>query len=100
MLGHSTGNGNTIQLSRPWLMRSEALFEPRLITRLRARSRRLELDHALAGGADPSPSRLLAARAAQLVASANRYRLARALERLALTADGRPSLFHTVPRRL
>jgi hypothetical protein len=99
MLGHSTSNGNTIQLARPWLMRPEALFEPKLFTRFRARSRRLELDHALAGGADPSSSPLLAARAAQLVRPANRYRLAQALERLALTADSRGGLFHTVPRR-
>jgi hypothetical protein len=98
MLGHSTSNGNTIQLTRPWLMRPEALFEPKLFTRFRARSRRLELDHALAGGADPSSCPLLAARAAQLVRPANRYRLAEALERLALTADSR-GLFHTVPRR-
>jgi hypothetical protein len=97
MLGHSTSNGNTIQLTRPWLQCPQALFEPKLFTRLRARSRRLELDHALAGGADPSSSPLLAARAAQLVAPANRYRLAQALERLALTADS--GLFHTVPRR-
>jgi hypothetical protein len=97
MLGHSTGNGNTIQLTRPWLMRPEALFEPKLFTRLRARTRRLELDHALAEGADPSSSPLLAARAAQLVAPGNRYQLAQALERLALTADS--GLFHTAPRR-
>ena len=99
MLGHSTGNGNTIQVTRPWLMRSEALFEPKLFTRFRARSRRLELDHALAGGADPSSSPVLAARAAQLVRPATRRRLAEALERLALTADSRHGLFHTLPRR-
>jgi hypothetical protein len=99
MLGHSIGSDNTYQLTRQWLGCPQALFEPTLFTRLRARSRRLELDHALAGGADPTTSPLLAARAGQLVRQPNRYRLAAALEHLALTADAPRSLFGAMPRR-
>jgi hypothetical protein len=99
MLGHSIGSANTYQLTRPWLECPQELFEPTLIARLRARSRRLELDHALAEGADPSSSPVLAARAAQLVSRANRRRLAGALERFALTAEASHGLFRAMPRR-
>jgi hypothetical protein len=99
MLGHGIGSANTYPLARPWLECSQALFEPTLITRLRARSRRLELDHALAEGADPSSSPLLAARAAQLVRPAARYRLAVALEHIALTASAPATPFGVRPRR-
>ncbi len=99
MLGHSIGNDNTLQLTRPWLACPGALFEPTLITRTRARIRRLELDRALADGADPSSSPLLAARAGQLVKRANRYRLAAGLEELALTASRPPTRFGVMPRR-
>ena len=69
------------------MVRSTAqLFEPSLLVRLRARARRLKLDRALAAGADPSASPLLAARAAQLVA-ATRQRIAARLEQLAFTAE-------------
>jgi hypothetical protein len=99
MVGHGIASDNTYQLTRKWLGRPQALFEPTLITRLRARSRRFELDHALADGADPSSSPLLAARAGQLVRRPNRYRLAAALEHLALTADAPLTLFGAMPRR-
>jgi hypothetical protein len=99
MLGHGIGSDNTLSLKRPWLECTQRLFEPTLITRLRARSRRLELDQALAEGADPSDSPLLAARAGQLVRHANRHRLAVALEHLALTADAPLNRFGAVPCR-
>ncbi|HXD64856.1 MAG TPA: hypothetical protein VNV17_09575 [Solirubrobacteraceae bacterium] len=99
MLGHGTGSANTYQLARPWLQCPQALFEPTLVTRLRARLRRLELDQALAEGADPSSSPLLAARAAQLVAPGARHRLATALERFVLTADAPPTRARVLPRR-
>jgi hypothetical protein len=99
MLGDGIGSGNAYQLTNPWLECPGALFEPTLIARLRARSRRLELDRALAEGADPTASPMLAARAAQLVSRATRYRLAAALEHLALTADAPRRLFRTAPRR-
>lgn len=99
MLGHSTGSANTLQITRPWLECPQALFEPTLSARLRARSRRLELDHALAEGADPSSSPVLSARAAQLVSRSNRRRLAEALERFALTAEASQGLFRAMPRR-
>ena len=99
MLGHGVGSANTYQLTRPWLDCPQALFEPTLIARLRARGRRLELDHALAGGADPSSSPVLAARAAQLVTRSSRRRLATGLERLALTAEASHGLFRAMPRR-
>jgi hypothetical protein len=59
--------------------------------RLGARARRQELDRALAAGADPSASPLLAARAAQLADPRTRQRIAASLERLAATMH--------VPRR-
>jgi len=99
MLGHSVGSGNTWQLTNPWLECTPRLLEPGLITRLLARGRRFGLDRALAEGADPTSSPLLAARAAQLVRPANRLRLASALERLALVAESRPTRFKVVPRR-
>jgi hypothetical protein len=99
MSGQSIGSANTYRLTSPWLSCTQALFEPTLITRLRARARRLELDHALAGGADPASSPLLAARAAQLVASGARHRLAAALERFVLTAEAPPARVRVLPRR-
>jgi hypothetical protein len=98
MLGHGVGGANTYSLARPWLDCTQALFEPRLLTRLRARLRRLELDHALAEGADPSDSPLLAARAAQLVSPGARHRLASALERLVLTGDAPATPWRVTPR--
>jgi hypothetical protein len=99
MLGHGIGSDNTLQLRRPWLERTQRLFEPTLIARLGARIRRMGLDHKLADGADPSSSPLLAARACQLVKRSNRHRLAAALEHLALTADAPPRAFGVMPRR-
>jgi hypothetical protein len=99
MSGQSIGSANTYRLTRPWLECTQALFEPTLITRLRARMRRLELDHELAGGADPAASPLLAARAAQLVAAGARHRLAAALERFVLTAEAPPARVRVLPRR-
>jgi hypothetical protein len=99
MLRHGIAADNTLQLTNRWLGCTQALFEPTWLTRLLARGRRLGLDHALAGGADPTASPLLAARAAQLVRPANRARLASALEHLALAADGHRTRFGVVPRR-
>ncbi|MGZ4243931.1 MAG: hypothetical protein ACXVSE_06545 [Solirubrobacteraceae bacterium] len=99
MLGHSVSTANTYELRGLPLVRSGTVFAPSVPTRLRARARRLELDRALADGTDPAGSPLLAARAAQLVGRANRYRLAAALEHLALTADAPPRPFRTAPRR-
>lgn len=99
MLGHGIGSANTYQLRRQWLACTQALFEPTLITRVRARTRRLELDYALAEGADPSSSPLLAARAGQLVRRGNRHRLAGALEHFAVTAEASPTRFGAMPRR-
>jgi len=99
MLGHGAGSANTYSVGRPWLDCTQALFAPTAATRLRARMRRLELDQALADGADPSSSPLLAARAAQLVAPAARHRLAAALERLVLAGDAPVTRWHVTPAR-
>jgi hypothetical protein len=99
MLGHGIGSDNTVGLTNPWLNCTQALFEPRWLTRLLARGRRLALDRALAEGADPTGSPLLAARAAQLVQPGNRHRLASALEHLALAAEAGPMRVRVVPRR-
>jgi hypothetical protein len=69
------------------------------MTRLAARTRRLELDRALAEGTDPAGSPLLAARAAQLAARATRYRIAAGLEHVALMGDAERGRWHTPPRR-
>lgn len=99
MLGESVQSANTFPLRGPRLGRTGTVFDPSLATRLRARTRRMELDRALAEGADPASSPLLAARAAQLVGRANRYRLAAALEHLALTAEAPLRLWRAAPRR-
>jgi hypothetical protein len=99
MASQAVGSANTYLLTRKWLDCTQALFEPTLVTRLRARMRRMELDQALAGGADPSASPLLAARAAQLVAPRARHRLAAALERFVLTAESPPARVRVLPRR-
>lgn len=99
MLGHGIGSDNTLQLRNPWLSCTQRLFEPRLTTRLLARGRRFGLDRALAEGADPTSSPLLAARAAQLVRPDNRLRLALALEHFALAGEGHPTRFNVAPRR-
>lgn len=97
--------GQTVQTANPYPFRGSRLgpagtiFAPSAVTRLSARARRLELDRALAEGADPASSPVLAARAAQLVGRANRYRLAAGLEHLALTADAPRRPFRTAPRR-
>jgi hypothetical protein len=84
---------------RAWSERTAELFEPRLVVRLRARACRLKLDRALAAGADPSTSPLLAARAAQLVHPSTRQRIAAYLEQFAFTADRSPSRVKTLPLR-
>jgi hypothetical protein len=84
---------------RPDRDRTVALLSPPLTTRVRARLRRLELDRALAGGADPSGSPLLAARAAQLVTPASRDRIALSLEQVACTADAPRGRVRTPPLR-
>ncbi len=99
MAAQGVGSTNTYLLTRRWLDCTQALFEPTLVTRLRARLRRMDLDHALAEGVDPSSSPLLAARAAQLVAPRARHRLAAALERFVLTAEASPARVRVLPRR-
>jgi hypothetical protein len=99
MLSQSVQTANTYPLRGSRLVPAGTVFAPSALTRLLARTRRLELDRALAEGVDPAASPVLAARAAQLVGRANRYRLAAALEHLALTADAPVRLFRTAPRR-
>jgi hypothetical protein len=99
MVGHSVQTAHPYRLRTPWLGQVGTVFAPSALTRLRARRRRLELDQALAEGADPASSPLLAARAAQLVGRPSRYRLAAALEHLALTAHAPARLFRVSPRR-
>jgi hypothetical protein len=99
MLDHSAPAPNVF--SRPRAARPPAavLFCPRLVSRVLARVNRLELDRALADGADPAGSPVLAARAAQLAGRANRERLAAALERATLTVDELPRRVRTPPLR-
>jgi len=84
---------------RPKWDNTTRLLAPRLTTRIRARLRRLELDRALADGADPAASPLLAARAAQLVTPASRRRLAGSLERVISTVDAPRGRVRTPPLR-
>lgn len=81
------------------LEHSADVLSPSLGVRVRARLRRLELDHALADGADLAGAPLLAARAAQLVSRASRDRIAAALERVALMTDAQRGRLRTPPRR-
>jgi hypothetical protein len=69
------------------------------LVRLRARARRVQLDRALASGADPSASPLLAARAAQLVDPGTRQRIAAHLEQFASTVARPHSRAKTLPLR-
>ncbi len=84
---------------RPRTECTTELLCPSLIVRILARMRRSTLDHALAAGADPSASPLLAARAAQLVTPRTRQRLAATLEHVALTVDAPRGRVRTLPLR-
>jgi hypothetical protein len=99
MIGQGFSNSSAYRLKPAWLECPGALFAPSWFVRLRARWQRLALDQALADGADPASSPLLAARAAQLVRRPARVRLAAALERVALGADAPSGLLRTAPRR-
>jgi hypothetical protein len=99
MLDQSTSTAN-VGGPRDWaLERSADVLSPSLRARVIARLRRWELDHALADGADLAGAPLLAARAAQLVSPASRYRIAAALERIALMNDAQRGRLRTPPLR-
>ncbi len=76
---------------------AECLLAPGRWTRFVARRRHLALDRAIAGGADPTRSALLAARSAQLASMPMRRRVAAGLERVAQSAGDRCSRFRTLP---
>jgi hypothetical protein len=99
MLDQSTSTASIRGWRNRPLERSGCLLSPSLATRVIARARRLELDHALADGADLAAAPLLAARAAQLVSRRNRDRIAAALERVALMVDAERGRLRTPPRR-
>lgn len=67
------------------------LFEPTVVVQLLAGVCRPKLDRALATGADPSASPLLAAAAAQLVDPRTPQWIAACLEQSTFTADRPPS---------
>lgn len=71
------------------------LLTPGRWTRLLARSRHFTLDRAIAAGADPAGSTLLAARSAQLAGMPMRRRVAADLERVAEGEDA--CRFRTTP---
>jgi len=73
------------------------LLAPGRWTRLMARGRHATLDRAIADGADPAGSPLLAARSAQLATMQMRTRIAADLERVARSAAERCSRFQTLP---
>jgi hypothetical protein len=99
MLDHSAHAANVDSWHRARRPRPAELFCPRLVSRALARLNRLELDRALADGADPAGSPVLAARAAQLARRATRERLAAALEHATLTVDELPRRVRTPPLR-
>lgn len=73
----------------PWLMPpSRAPEGPGLMLRARVWMRQLELDAALAGGAEPAHSEELELRARQLADHKTRNKLAAAITRLVRIADG------------
>jgi hypothetical protein len=74
----------------PWLMPPSRVPDgPGLILRARVWRRKLDLDAALAGGADPVRSEELELRAKQLVDRKTRERMAMAITNLIRIADGR-----------
>jgi hypothetical protein len=73
------------------------LLAPGRWTRLVARGRHATLDRAIAAGADPAGSPLLAARSAQLATMQMRQRVADDLERVAQTAAERCARFQALP---
>ena len=75
------------------------LLAPGRWTRLVARRRHAALDRAIAAGADPAGSPVLAARSAQLAAMEMRQRVAADLERLARGAGQPGCRFRTLPAR-
>ncbi|MGO9958423.1 MAG: hypothetical protein ACLP50_21060 [Solirubrobacteraceae bacterium] len=79
---------------------STGLLAPGRATRLLARLRRIELDRALAAGADPDSSRQIAARAAQLTSPGARAWIADGLERLAGAADAPAGRARVLPSRV
>jgi hypothetical protein len=99
MLDHSAPAADVFSRRRARREPAATLFCPRLVSRMLARVNRLDLDRALADGADPAGSPVLAARAAQLAGRGNRERLAAALERVTLTVDEPPRRVRTPPLR-
>jgi hypothetical protein len=99
MLDQSTSTANVRGPRDSAPERTADVLSPSRATRVIARLRRLELDHALADGADLAATPLLAARAAQLVTRPSRYRIATALERVALMTDAQRGRLRTPPRR-
>jgi hypothetical protein len=99
MLDQSTSTANVRGPGDSALERTADVLSPSRATRVIARLRRLELDHALADGADLAATPLLAARAAQLVSRPSRCRIAAALERVALMTDAQRGRLRTPPRR-
>jgi hypothetical protein len=73
------------------------LLAPGRWTRLLARRRHVTLDRAIAAGAEPDGSPILAARSAQLAAMKTRRRVAADLERVAARAAERCGRFRTLP---
>ncbi len=76
-----------------------ALRPPGLALQIAVRLRRSSLDRALSDGVDPLDSSLLATRAVQLNRPATRARIARGLERLALSAERPHSRARIEPSR-
>jgi hypothetical protein len=99
MLDQSTSTASVGGIRDPALEHSASVLSPNPAIRVIARLRRWELDHALADGADVAARPLLAVRAAQLVSRASRYRIADALERVALMTDADRGWLRTPPRR-
>ena len=76
---------------------ASCLLAPGPWTRLMARGRHAALDRAIAAGADPAASRVLAARSAQLAGMAMRRRVAADLERVARSSGESGGRFRVRP---
>jgi hypothetical protein len=81
------------------LKHATRLLGPSAAVRVAARLGRGTLDRALADGADPAASPLIAARTAQLGSGSTRARIADGLERLALSADTPRGRVRILPSR-
>jgi hypothetical protein len=99
MLTHDLHEIDGTAFTRSPLRAANELLMPGRVVRSLARARRHTLDRAIAQGADPAGSGLLAARTTQLTDRPGRGRVAYGLEQLVDAADGSRRRSRVTPSR-